>query len=247
MGRPSRARGLGNADCGDMPAEHLQSALIPPAVAREIAPSIPVLPACPNRLTIRMKVAEPQVLAKLQTELLQPKALAHMTKSLEKEVQRALASPKTGASDNQRQLEQERRKLQNLVAAIEGGASVPSTLLKAIAAREATIKHLEAELRKEEEKPSGNKLPDLPSWVREQLKDLAGPPKSDPAKVKSEFRRLSLQLTFHPTEAEPRAHYIVKGQCDLGALVFFYLSSRRQGAVLDSSRERSVHSCTPVC
>ena len=116
---------------------------------------------------------------------------------------------------------------------------MPSTLLKAVADREATIKRLEAELRKEEEKPSGKPLPDLPSWVREQLKDLAGLLKSDPAKVKSEFRRLNLQLTFHPTEAEPRAHYIVKGQCDLGALVFFYLRSRRQGAVLDPMRERS--------
>jgi hypothetical protein len=44
----------------------------------------------------------------------------------------------------------------------------------------------------------------------------------------------------HQTEAEPRAHYIVKGQCDLGALAFFYLRSRRQGALLDSLRERSV-------
>ena len=77
--------------------------------------------ACPNRLTIRMKVAEPQVLAKLQTELQQPKALAYITKSVEKEIQRALAAPKAGANDNQRQLEQERKKLQNLIAAIEGG------------------------------------------------------------------------------------------------------------------------------
>ena len=193
--------------------------------------------ACPNRLTIRMKVAEPQILSKLQTELQQPKALAHITKSLEKEVQRALAAPKAGANDNQRQLEQERKKLQNLIAAIEGGASVPSALLKAVADRETTIKRLEAELRKEEEKPSGKKLPHVPSWVHEQLKDLAGLLKSDPAKIKSEFRRLNLQFTFHPTEAEPRAHYVVKGQCDLGALVFFYLRSRRQCAVLDSSRE----------
>lgn len=60
--------------------------------------------------------------------------------------------------------------------------------------------------------------------------------KSDPAKAKSEFRRLNLQLTFHSTEAEPRAHYIVKGQCDLGALVYFFLRSRRQSAVLDLMR-----------
>ena len=67
---------------------------------------------------------------------------------------------------------------------------------------------------------------------------VAGLLKSDPAKVKSEYRRLNLQLTFHPTEAEPRAHYIVKGQSDLGALVFFYLRSRRQSAVLGSLRVR---------
>ena len=42
------------------------------------------------------------------------------------------------------------------------GARAPSTLLKAVADRETTIKRLEAELRKEEEKPSGKQLPDLP-------------------------------------------------------------------------------------
>ena len=69
--------------------------------------------------------------------------------------------------------------------------------------------------------------------------------KSDPAKVKSEFRRLNLQLTFHPTEAEPRDHYIVKGQCDLGALAFFYLRSRCQSAVLGSLRGHQAHNRTP--
>ena len=134
-----------------------------------------------------MEVAEPQILAKLQTELQQPTALAHIAKSLEMEIQRALASQKGAKKDNQRQLEQERKKLQNLIAAIEGASSVPSTVLKAIADRETTIKRLEAELRKEAEKPSGKKLPDLPSWVGEQLKDLAGvaevrpPPKSSPS------------------------------------------------------------------
>ena len=82
----------------------------------------------------------------------------------------------------------------------------PDTGPKEYSVREATIERLEAELRKRDEEPSGKPHPDLPSWVREQLKDLAGLLKSDPAKVKSEYRRLNLQLTFHPTEAEPRAH-----------------------------------------
>ena len=46
--------------------------------------------ACPNRLTIRMKVAEPQILARLQSELLLPAALKYITANLGKEVRRAL-------------------------------------------------------------------------------------------------------------------------------------------------------------
>jgi hypothetical protein len=49
--------------------------------------------------------------------------------------------------------------------------------------------------------------------------------------VKSEFRRLNLALTFNPVESEPRPRYVVKGQCDLGALVFF-LSDPRIAASL---------------
>jgi hypothetical protein len=119
-------------------------------------------------------------------------------------------------------------------------------LLKAVADREATIKRLEAELRKWEEKPSGKKLPDIPAWVQEQLQDLVGLLKTDPTLAKTEFRRLNLQLKFHPTEAEPRPYYLVKGQCDLSALVFFYLRSRRQSAVLDLMRGHQVHSRTAI-
>lgn len=40
--------------------------------------------ACTNRLTIRIKVAEPQILAKLQEELLQPKNVAYIAKAVER-------------------------------------------------------------------------------------------------------------------------------------------------------------------
>jgi hypothetical protein len=105
--------------------------------------------------------------------------------------------------------------------------------------REATIKRLEGELRTtQQQKPVGTKTPELAGWVETQLQDLAKLLKGDPTKTKSEFRRLNLQLIFHVVEAKPRPHFVVKGQCDLGALVFFYLRSRRQGAALDSLLER---------
>jgi hypothetical protein len=186
-----------------------------------------------------MEVAEPQILARLQSELLKPAAADYIVKSVEREIRKALTEPKTGKNSTQRQLDAERRKLQNLIGAIEGGSDAPAALLKAVAEREATIKRLEAELRKRDERAPVTTLPDIPAWVQEQLQDLVGLLKTDPARVKSEFRRLNLQLRFNPTEAEPRPYYIVKGQCDLSALVLFYLRSRRSGAVLDSLRERS--------
>ena len=66
--------------------------------------------------------------------------------------------------------------------------------------------------------PTGN----VPADARAaQLKDLAGLLKSDPAKVKSEFRRLNLQLTFHPTEAKPRPHLHCQRPVRLGRTGLF--------------------------
>jgi hypothetical protein len=84
--------------------------------------------------------------------------------------------------------------------------------------------------------------PEIAPWVREQLQNLTALLKSDPAKAKSEFRRLNLQLTFNPVEAKPRANYVVKGQCDLSALVLLFLRRKSQSAGLDRMREGSVHS-----
>ena len=109
-------------------------------------------------------------------------------------------------------------------------------MLKAIKDREVTINRLEAQLKSEGQKPVSSKTPAIAPWVHQQLKDLTSLLKTDPVKVKSEFRRLNLQLTFNPIEAKPRPHYEVKGQCDLSALAFSFLDSKFQGAVLDYSR-----------
>jgi hypothetical protein len=53
--------------------------------------------ACPNRLTIRMKVAEPQILGKLKSELLKPQAPAYISTPLEREVHKALTAPEDEA------------------------------------------------------------------------------------------------------------------------------------------------------
>jgi len=182
---------------------------------------------CANRLTIRIKVAEPQILAKLQVQLLEPETLAFITKAVEKEARRALSDDPSRNDVSRKRLDLERRKLQNLVTALEGGSSVPAAILKAISEREATIAQIEREVRAVSREGPSRALEDVSGWVEAQLGDLATLLKTDVPRVKAEFRRLNLQLTFGPVEAKPRPHYIVKGQCDLSALVFSFVRRDR--------------------
>jgi hypothetical protein len=132
--------------------------------------------------------------------------------------------------ETRKQLEQERKKLTSLVAAIEGGSEAPGALLKAIAEREATIGRLEKELAGKQGK---REIPaDIRPWVEAQLRDLTGLLHDNVPRTKTEFRRLHLQLAFSPVEAKPRAYFTVKGQCDLTALAFSlvrtYLRERQE-------------------
>jgi DNA invertase Pin-like site-specific DNA recombinase len=214
--------------------------------------------ACPNDLTIRIKVAEPQILAKLQQELLKPMTVDYIVSAVQKEVKKASAARPNDVGALRKQLEQEKRKLQNLVTALEGGASAPSAVLKAVSEREKAIAQLEGQIRSAAEPKPLAKVAVTSDWVQEQLGDLAGLLRSDVARAKTEFRRLNLSLSFTPTDASPRPHYVVKGQCDLSALVFSFsrpsdhwaggagVIGHRQkflrptsGASLDWMRERS--------
>jgi hypothetical protein len=87
-------------------------------------------------------------------------------------------------------------------------------------------------------RPAG-KPRDVSQFVQTRLSDLHSLLKTDPAKVKAEFRRLNLAVTFQPTEAEPRSYYTVTGQCDLSALVFsfFYPADRRSEIPSAKTRE----------
>jgi Two component regulator propeller len=116
------------------------------------------------------------------------------------------------------------------------------SLLKAIEDREGTSNKLQPELRKAEAKPAPKALPDLSSWVEQQVRELTALLKTDAARMKSEFRRLNLQLSFNPTEAEPRPYYTVQGQCDLSALVLFHFCAFKHRARFWAGRG-SVRQC----
>jgi DNA invertase Pin-like site-specific DNA recombinase len=208
--------------------------------------------ACANRLTIRIKVAEPQILAKLQAELLQPATVAYIARAVEREAKKAVSAAGNAAA-HRKQLEQERRKLQNLISALEGGVAAPASVLKTIALRENTISDLERELEAAPATPKTVDFGDLTAWVEAQLADLTSLLKDHVPRVKSEFRRLNLRLRFSPVDTKPRPYYSVEGQCDLSALAVLFvqpamrrrergasLVAGRRGAALAYSRAKAV-------
>ena len=101
------------------------------------------------------------------------------------------------------------------------GLSSTLRVLKAIAEREKTNAQLERELEAAPFRHQKLEVGDLTQLVEHQLVDLHSLLKEDVPRVKSEFRRLNLALGFRPVDSQPRAHYVVEGQCDLSALVFF--------------------------
>ena len=201
--------------------------------------------ACPNRVTIRIKVAERLILEKLQSELREPANVTQIANAVAKTVRALMDLRPTSDATHQRRLEEERRKLANLIATIEAGGHAPASLLKAVSEREATIERLEAERLEWQVRTEPPDLSDLPSWVDERLENLASLLREDPLKAKAEFRRLKLQLVFRAVEAEPRPYYVITGQCDLSALAVCV----RTGAIRacgGGPDEESARACAPA-
>jgi site-specific DNA recombinase len=204
--------------------------------------------ACPNRLTIRAKIAEPQLLAKLQRELLQPQTLSYVTRQVQDALSQALTAGPERAPLVRNRLNEERRKCQRLVSAIEGGADVVS-VVEALREREAIIQRLEGELAQLEAQAddvSLDTIENLEVWVEQQLQDLHGLLQETPERVKTEFRRLHLHVCLHPVEASPRPYFRVEGQCHLIALAisFWTQADRFASAPVRRYREGSIQKRT---
>jgi hypothetical protein len=74
-----------------------------------------------------------------------------------------------------------------------------STLAAAIAERQADIERLSANAAQLEE-PIGHRLAVMPTWVRQQLEDVAGLLSATPERTKTAFQRLRLRVTMTPQQ-----------------------------------------------
>ena len=171
---------------------------------------------CDNRLTVMAKVTDPLVLQVLTEQLLRPRMVKTITKAVTAEIKLALA---TSPSERKR-LEAKRntvgKKLANLVEAIEHGINMPS-LTEQIAKREAELRAIDDDLAELAHPPDVD-IAVIPTWVRQQLKDLSGLLAENPQRAKAELQRLNVRFTVTPVRDEGKPFLRVEGTGDLDAL-----------------------------
>lgn len=168
---------------------------------------------CANRLTIRASVTDEALLSGLQAELLKPATMKYVSEALATAVSHRMTERPRLEAAARTARERAIGRLQRLVRAIEdGGAS--QSLTAAIREREAEIDALDRQLTTLSEQADQN-LAVLPTWVRQQLRDLGSLLRESPKHARAEFLRLNLAVTLHVVQTTGKPFYRAEGQADL--------------------------------
>lgn len=153
--------------------------------------------ACSNKLTVRVEHAEAPLLAGIQRELLSPDMVAYVTAQLTKALEAVTDQRPAQLEALIRQRDAVRGKVQNLVSVLESGTA-SAAILRTLQDREAEAMRLDAEIAALSQPVDAHRLAVLPTWVRQQLADVAGLLQDVPDQARNEFERLQLRFTLTP-------------------------------------------------
>jgi hypothetical protein len=156
-------------------------------------------------LTVRAKVVDAFLLARLKTELIAPATLQYVTEALGRELNRRIDERPRLIAEAQIARERSAEKLQRLVEAIENGVP-PASVAQAITDRQAELASLDTSLA-ELNGPLHQRLAVMPAWVRQQLEDIVGLLTESPERTKNEFQRMGLRVTMMPMVGENARPY----------------------------------------
>jgi len=174
--------------------------------------------SCSNKLTIRAKVADAALLSGLQAFLREPHTIDALTSLLSARLNAGITARPRLQALSVAERDVLRRKLAHLINAIEHGAATPA-LLNTMRTREKELAQLDAELDALEE-PLAGRLAVIPSWVRNQVRDVAGILSARPERAKAEFQRLGIAFTVSPVLNEaPKPFLRAVGTSDFSRLL----------------------------
>jgi hypothetical protein len=191
---------------------------------------------CDNKIDISLKTLDGRLLEKLQTELQRPEVTAYIMKAVGERARQAQEKPQNRAK-LEKELSQERRKLQNLIRALESGQPAES-ILAAISRREDNVKRIERELAALSVKSEPVSVDS--AWVQKQLSDLSTLLKGSAERTRPIFKKLNLQVRLYPVQPKgERPHLRAVATADLDALTGEIPLLRRSLARAVSARSSS--------
>ena len=178
------------------------------------------LMACDNRMTILAKVVDPLVLGALRDQLLRPEIVAMVTNAVTAEITQALNQTPVRRDALRARRDEVAKKLAHLIEAVEDGVGL-SSLSDAMTQREAELREIDARLATLDRPAPAANLAVIPTWVRQQLDDLAGlllDGDDTALRTKSELARLNVQFILSPVPNEGTPFLRLVGTGDLDPL-----------------------------
>ncbi|MFN2447614.1 MAG: hypothetical protein ABR606_18770, partial [Vicinamibacterales bacterium] len=157
---------------------------------------------CANRVTVRAIVVDRVLLEGLRAELVAPATVEVITRELSAALSRLVDARPQRLAEAHAARDQARQRLQRLVAAIEEGVA-PRSIAASIAEREVEVARLEA-IVQDLAAPIHPRMAVMPSWVRQQLEDLAGLLRESPERTKATFRDFDVRVVMTPQQLSNR-------------------------------------------
>ena len=189
---------------------------------------------CSNRITIQACVVDRILLDRLRSELRRPEMVARLADTVTAELNRLIDRRPKRREELAALRVDAHRKLAHLVEAVEGGVGA-TALYQAIQHRESELTALDDEMAALNT-PLDDKLTVIPTWVKQQLDDMAGLLQMSPERTKVEFRRLGVRFTLHPHEKGGRRFLRAVGESQLP---HFNFSPVLSGSAADRLGERA--------
>jgi DNA invertase Pin-like site-specific DNA recombinase len=170
---------------------------------------------CENRIDISLKTVDGRLLERLQSELQRPEITDYIVKAVEERARQAQEKPQNRVK-LEKELTLERRKLQNLIRALESGQSADS-ILAAISRREESVQRLERELAALNMKAEPVSVD--AAWIQKELSNISTLLKGSAERTRPIFKKLNLQVRLYPIQPEgERPHLRVVATASLDAL-----------------------------
>lgn len=169
---------------------------------------------CDNDLYIRRDELEDLLLAKLQSEILQPEVVDYAVVAFQRQLEAALGSLSddlAGMRQRKIRLEAEIRRL--IAAVAESGHS--SSLLEEIGRKEAELHGIADSLLSATPESVASRVGEIRSFVAHGLADLRKLFRKDIALARAELLKHSSEITMTPRADSGRRFYVAEGKWDL--------------------------------